>query len=333
MERNTIRNTALAVVVALSAILTYQVYWLVGQYKAKRVRLKADIAEAMRLADLQEMDRRIRLFKKSGGVNEDREIELSLAYQTYKANGDGKKSSVDNRTYLGQSITNENSTLKSYLRSSKDISRLGLFMQQGLHTGLDGLVDIDVPYYDRCLTKELAKLGIDGPHQLLYLYSHKHAYDEPAQTDTLKMIGGKVAGSKYGETEKYDLEIDYVIPSSYQLILPSTQWTVVRQMGGIIIASLLLSVLLGFVFLWLIHIIRRQRRIDKLKTDFTNNMTHQLKTPIAIAYAANDALLNYGLDDDKEKRKQYLQASLEQLRKLTGLVEQILSFKSKYYNE
>lgn len=129
------------------------------------------------------------------------------------------------------------------------------------------------------------------------------------------------------------MEIDYVINTCYQLILPSTRWVTAKQMGGIIVASFLLMVLLGFVFLWLILIIKRQRKIDKMKTDFTNNMTHQLKTPIAIAYAANDALLNYGLDADDGKRKEYLKASLEQLHKLTKLVEQILSFKSKYYYE
>lgn len=115
--------------------------------------------------------------------------------------------------------------------------------------------------------------------------------------------------------------------------MPSTRWVTAKQMGGIIVASFLLMVLLGFVFLWLILIIKRQRKIDKMKTDFTNNMTHQLKPPIAIAYAANDALLNYGLDADDGKRKEYLKASLEQLHKLTKLVEQILSFKSKYYYE
>lgn len=36
-----------------------------------------------------------------------------------------------------------------------------------------------------------------------------------------------------------------------------------------------------------------------MKSDFTNNITHELKTPIAVAYAANDALLNFGQADEK----------------------------------
>lgn len=61
-----------------------------------------------------------------------------------------------------------------------------------------------------------------------------------------------------------------------------------------------------------------------MKDDFTNNMTHELKTPIAIAYAANDALLQFPDPADEARTRKYLTASLEQLSKLTGLVEKIL---------
>ncbi len=44
-----------------------------------------------------------------------------------------------------------------------------------------------------------------------------------------------------------------------------------------------------------------------------------------VAYAANDALLNFNVASDREKAKKYLTISQEQLRRLSGLVEQILS--------
>ena len=62
-----------------------------------------------------------------------------------------------------------------------------------------------------------------------------------------------------------------------------------------------------------------------MKSDFTNNITHELKTPIAVAYAANDALLNFNLAEDKMQRDKYLNICQEQLQRLSGLVEQILS--------
>ena len=50
-----------------------------------------------------------------------------------------------------------------------------------------------------------------------------------------------------------------------------------------------------------------------MKEDFTHNMTHELKTPIAVAYAANDAMLNFEIND-KEKRRKYQYVIQEQLK-------------------
>ena len=76
-------------------------------------------------------------------------------------------------------------------------------------------------------------------------------------------------------------------------------------------------------FWYLIHTVARMRTLDEMKSDFTNNMTHELKTPIAVAYAANDALLNFEVQN--EKTRQYLLISQEQLGKLSEMVEQILN--------
>ncbi len=54
-------------------------------------------------------------------------------------------------------------------------------------------------------------------------------------------------------------------------------------------------------------------------------MTHELKTPIAIAYSANDALLNYDSANDPAKKEQYLRIANRQLKRLSELVENILA--------
>lgn len=54
-------------------------------------------------------------------------------------------------------------------------------------------------------------------------------------------------------------------------------------------------------------------------------MTHELKTPIAVAYAANDSMLNFDAANDAEKRVSYLNIAMRQLRRLQELVESILS--------
>lgn len=115
---------------------------------------------------------------------------------------------------------------------------------------------------------------------------------------------------------------DDLIYNAY--ISPLTD-NILREMGGVIVTSALIALVLTFGFWYLLHIIARQRTIEEMKDDFTNNMTHELKTPIAIAYAANDSLLQFPDPDDRERTKKYLTAALEQLTKLSGLVESILA--------
>ena len=105
---------------------------------------------------------------------------------------------------------------------------------------------------------------------------------------------------------------------------------VLRQMSGILATSFVILIILSFSFWFLIRTILRQKTLEEMKSDFTNNITHELKTPLAVAYAANDALLNFNLAEDKKQREKYLGICQEQLQRLGGLVEQILSMSMEH---
>lgn len=104
---------------------------------------------------------------------------------------------------------------------------------------------------------------------------------------------------------------------------------ILLNMSGIIFTSLMVVTIVVFSFWFFISTLKKQMELDEMKSSFTSNITHELKTPIAVAYAANDALLNYGLADNPVKREEYLLDTKEQLEKLSALVERILSMSMK----
>lgn len=104
---------------------------------------------------------------------------------------------------------------------------------------------------------------------------------------------------------------------------------ILLNMSGIIFTSLMVVAIVIFSFWFFISTLKKQMELDEMKSSFTSNITHELKTPIAVAYAANDALLNYGLADNPVKREEYLLDTKEQLEKLSALVERILSMSMK----
>lgn len=100
---------------------------------------------------------------------------------------------------------------------------------------------------------------------------------------------------------------------------------ILSQMFGIIITLFLLMVAFSLAFWYLFRTVSRLRTIEEMKDDFVSNMTHELKTPIAIAYSANDALLNYDTTNDPDKKTKYLTIANKQLKRLGELVENILA--------
>lgn len=133
-----------------------------------------------------------------------------------------------------------------------------------------------------------------------------------------------------GGTIEYDSglwHIGYTVDDTitYDAYISPLTGHILSEMSGVIVTSALIALVLTAGFWYLFRVIRRQRTIEEMKDDFTNNMTHELKTPIAIAYAANDSLLQFPDPADEARTRKYLTAALEQLSKLAGLVENILA--------
>jgi signal transduction histidine kinase len=84
-----------------------------------------------------------------------------------------------------------------------------------------------------------------------------------------------------------------------------------------------LIVLIGNTALVFVYkTIRKQKRINEVKTDFINNMTHEMKTPITIASAGLEALEHHV--PATERTNFYLHTSKRQLHLLNEFVERIL---------
>src|SRR5690606_24840203 len=72
------------------------------------------------------------------------------------------------------------------------------------------------------------------------------------------------------------------------------------------------------------YIIFRQKKIDGLKTDFINNMTHEFKTPMATISLATQMLQNEKVISNPEKIKRYSEMIDEENKRLSGHIENVL---------
>lgn len=69
----------------------------------------------------------------------------------------------------------------------------------------------------------------------------------------------------------------------------------------------------------------RERRISELKSDFVANVSHELKTPLALVRMFAE-MLQSGRVTSEEKRAQYIDIILKESERLSGLIENVLDF-------
>ena len=314
------------VIVALLGVAAYQAYWLEQLHFSLGEQTDNDIREAMRVADLKEVYLRLKSIEDKGphgvmdvsaGVGEDGTL-VAKATTTTKVTLDGDHYEQSTGVILRSSPQAQNDSTedqeKAFMHMLEDqisIAELAEMIQQGLHLGVDRFEGTRYEKYDTLLTAGLQQLGLSGDHQLVCIKTDTvFCYTTPGYKPTNQARQYEYNWTNYGR---------------YMLTIEPPTSLVWREMAGILTASGLIVLLLGLAFYFLIKTILKQRTLDEMKTDFTNNITHELKTPIAVAYAANDALLNFGEQADETKRRHYLTLCRQQLERLSGMVEQILS--------
>lgn len=88
--------------------------------------------------------------------------------------------------------------------------------------------------------------------------------------------------------------------------------------------SFLIFLLVLVIVIYLVYTIFQQKKLATVKTDFVNNMTHELKTPIATIGLIGESLNKPNVLADPEKVKRYAQIVQEESRKLKHQVEKVL---------
>lgn len=128
-----------------------------------------------------------------------------------------------------------------------------------------------------------------------------------------------------------DFSIFYNRPPIYKAYFSPLQGHIFRQMSGIVATSAMILILMAFLIWYLLHRVGKLRTIEQMKDDFTHNMTHELKTPVAVAYSAADSMLRYYDHSDEARNRQFLKIIMQRLSHLSGMIENILSMSMERF--
>jgi len=106
----------------------------------------------------------------------------------------------------------------------------------------------------------------------------------------------------------------------FGVYFPEKKGYIMDQMGIWMFNSFIILLVVLF-FAYSIMAILKQKRLSEIKTDFINNMTHELKTPISTISISTRALLNV---PDMESVKKYARIIKTENERLQNQVERVL---------
>lgn len=133
------------------------------------------------------------------------------------------------------------------------------------------------------------------------------------------------------ENELLDSKFQFSLESLYQpgdyylsIYFPGKKYLVIEQMNIWVVLSVIFLIVLLINFVYVIYTLFRQKKLSEVKNDFINNLTHELKTPIATSSLAAEMLLRPEIEKEPKKIQKYAKVILDENSRLQEQVEQVL---------
>lgn len=174
---------------------------------------------------------------------------------------------------------------------------------------------INFKMLDKDLNAELVNNGIKIPYHFRVstqdgreVYRCPEYSEEGEEYTYSQVIFRNDPQSKMGVVKVHFPDINSYIYSSVRFMIPSVIFTIV----------------LLITFIFTIFVIFRQKRYSEIKNDFINNMTHELKTPIASISLASQMLNDDSVNKSPAMMKHLGTVINDETKRLRFLVEKVL---------
>ena len=183
---------------------------------------------------------------------------------------------------------------------------------------------IQLKEVNKILKEELNKLGVDLTPSFRVFFLQNKSFDS------------SLSKSEVCKSSEFDPNLKAIITApllteefnngqlNMTVGFKNTNNFLLKKMSGLLILSLIITTIIGSVMIYIFRRLLDQEKLHQVKTDFINNMTHELKTPIATISLAVEAIQKPTVQDDKKMLNEYAQILKEENNRLNTHVERVL---------
>ena len=186
-------------------------------------------------------------------------------------------------------------------------------------TGKDIKQRIDPQLLDSLLTRELQEAGVE-PGWRYGVYSstgHAATLHNEAGMDTAGLASTRFRQRLFG----HDMA---GTPYFLHLVVPDERTSLFTGMLTTVLVSVLFIVIIVAAFGFTIRTIVKQKRINDIRNDLVNNLTHELKTPISTIGLACEALSDPSMPKTEDQIRTFTTMIRAENKRLGSLVENVL---------
>ncbi|MBD5197347.1 MAG: HAMP domain-containing histidine kinase [Bacteroidales bacterium] len=308
------KTISITFIIVIAAIFACNVYYLISLYNSIKANVERDVMAALADADIDDLLYRAgRAQGLASNVKVQEDIEEYNAPRKAEASTYSDKNGqlISVRTEADGTVTEERAALSE---NSSYSNQMVDAMSRQFHVIMDKYIPYDMAVMDSVLRNQLSNRFIYPDFLCVEVVNNK---------DSVICENPKFKGESGLDSFRFNINPNEGI--YYKAYMTPLTHHIISEMSGVIVTIFLLMVAFTMAFWYLFRTVSRLRTIEEMKDDFVSNMTHELKTPIAIAYSANDALLNYDTANDPQKKVTYLNIANKQLKRLGELVENILA--------
>lgn len=308
-------------IIVIAVIFGFNVYYLISLYNSIKANVERDVMTALADADIDDL-----LYRAGRAQGLASNVKVQEDIEEYKAPRKAEASTY--RDENGQLISVRTEADGTVVEKRAKLSENSPYsnqmvdaMSRQFHAIMEKYIPYDMAVMDSVLRNQLS-------HR--FIYPDFLCVEVVDSKDSVICGNPKFNGESELESFRFNINPDEGI--YYKAYMTPLTRHIVSEMSGVIVTIFLLMVAFSVAFWYLFRTVSRLRTIEEMKDDFVSNMTHELKTPIAIAYSANDALLNYDTANDTQKKVTYLNIANKQLVRLRELVENILAMSMERRN-
>lgn len=180
----------------------------------------------------------------------------------------------------------------------------------------------DLERFDSLYQQALQQKDIDAVYRLDTFHLDQLEHSGPGEVTS---FGEEEPSQALGSITTTMVPVNLLSRLFIRATFPHPRSLILGRMAGLLAGSFLLFLLTTGALVYMLRTILAQKKLSEIKNDFINNMTHELKTPIATVSAAVEALRHFDALEDRRRVHDYLEISHHELERLSDLVEKVLN--------